>query len=76
MPLDAALIEQARAAMHSHGSSDAEVVERAMNAYLLGDLLDAVQHHGDSLDDEVAERVAYDELREHRKARSHTSRVG
>jgi len=44
--VDAEMVERARAQLGLGGGSDAAVVERAMNAYLLGRLLDVTQARG------------------------------
>lgn len=66
--LDAELVARARVQLHLERASDATVVERAMNAYLLGRLLDATQETA-GLAERDAERIAYDELRSARHER-------
>jgi hypothetical protein len=63
--LDAEMVERARVQLGLERASDATVVERALNAYLLGRLLDATQSAG--LTEHVAERIAYEELRNSRR---------
>lgn len=60
--LDAEMVARARAELGLDSESDTAVVERALNAYLLGRLLDATQSHSDLSEDE-ANRLAYEELR-------------
>ena len=57
-----------RAQLGLDRASDATVVERALNAYLLGQLLDATQSSA-GLTEHDAERNAYEELRTPRRAR-------
>lgn len=59
--LDAEIVERTRSAVGAGAESDAAVVERALNAYLLGRLLDATQARSD-LSEEEAERLAYEEV--------------
>lgn len=59
--LDAEIIERTRAELGAGAESDAAVVERALNAYLLGRVLDTTQAKA-GLTDEQAERLAYEEL--------------
>lgn len=59
--LDAQIVDRARTELGAGDKSDAAVVERALNAYLLGRLLDATQT-GTDLSDDGAERLAYEEL--------------
>jgi len=66
--LDAQIIERMRAELGAGGQSDAAVVERALNAYLLGRLLDATQARSD-LSEEQAERLAYEEQHAARRER-------
>jgi hypothetical protein len=49
--------------------SDAAVVERALNAYLLGRLLDVTQAKSE-LSEQEAERLAVEEVRADRRERS------
>jgi hypothetical protein len=58
--VDAEMIARARAELGLDSESDATVVERALNAYLLGRLLDSTQAKSD-LSQEEADRLAYDE---------------
>ena len=62
------MLERTRAELGSGDESDAEVVERALNAYLLGRLLDTTQAKV-GLTDEQAERLAYEELHAARRER-------
>lgn len=64
--VDAAMIARARAELGLDSESDATVVERALNAYLLARLLDSTQAKSD-LSQEEADRLAYDELRAARR---------
>ena len=66
--VDAEMIARARAELDldSESESDASVVERALNAYLLGRLLDATQATSD-LSEQQADRLAYEELRAARR---------
>lgn len=66
--LDAEIIERTRAELGAGAESDAAVVERALNAYLLGRVLDATQAKA-GLTDEQAERLAYEELHAARRER-------
>jgi len=66
--LDAEIVERTRSALGAGTESDAAVVERALNAYLLGRLLDATQARS-GLSDEEAERLAYEELHAARRER-------
>jgi hypothetical protein len=59
--LDAEIVERTRSAVGGSADSDAAVVERALNAYLLGRVLDITQASSD-LSEEEAERLAYEEL--------------
>src|SRR4051794_26920791 len=58
----------ARATSPLDRASDATVVERALNAYLLGRLLDAAEETA-GLAEQDAERIAYEELQSARRAR-------
>jgi hypothetical protein len=60
--LDAEIVERIRCAVGASAESDAAVVERALNAFLLGRVLDVTQARS-NLSEEEAERVAYGELR-------------
>ena len=66
--LDAQIVERTRAELGAGAESDAAVVERALNAYLLGRVLDTTQAAA-GLTDEQAERLAYEELRAARRER-------
>lgn len=66
--LDAEIIERTRSAVGATGESNTAVVERALNAYLLGRLLDGTQARS-GLSEEEAERIAYDELHAARRER-------
>ena len=66
--LDAEIVERTRSALGASAESDAAVVERALNAYLLGRILDTTQATSD-LSEEEAERLAYEELHAARRER-------
>jgi hypothetical protein len=66
--LDAQIVERTRTELGAGTESDAAVVERALNAYLLGRLLDATQERA-GLSEEDAERLAYEEVRSSRRER-------
>lgn len=66
--VDAEMVERARAELGLGGGSDAAVVERALNAYLLGRLLDVTQVRA-GLSEEEASRLAFEELRASRRER-------
>ena len=66
--LDAEIIERTRAELGAGAASDAAVVERALNAYLLGRVLDSTQANA-GLTDDQAERLAYEELHAARRER-------
>lgn len=66
--LDAQIVERTRTELGAGTESDAAVVERAPNAYLLGRLLDATQERA-GLSEEDAERLAYEEVRSSRRER-------
>jgi hypothetical protein len=66
--IDAEMVEQARAAFGSEDTTDAAVIERALNALLLERLLDTTRARS-SLSYEDAERLAYDELHASRRER-------
>ncbi len=66
--LDADLVERTRSAVGADTGNDAAVVERALNAYLLGRVLDITQARS-NLSDEEAERLAYEELHATRRER-------
>jgi len=67
--LDAQIVDRARTELGAGDKSDGAVVERALNAYLLGRLLDTTQS-ATGLTDDDAERLAYDELRAARRERA------
>jgi hypothetical protein len=64
--LDAQIVERTRSELGAGTQSDAAIVERALNAYLLGRLLDTTQAKSGLSDDEAAD-LAYDELRAARR---------
>src|SRR5215207_7096513 len=66
--LDAEMVERARVQLGLDRASDATVVERALNAYLLGGLLDGTQASA-GLTEHDAERTAHEELRSSRRER-------
>lgn len=66
--LDAEIVERTRSAISGGAESDAAVVERALNAYLLGRMLDATQARS-TLTEDAAQRLASDELRASRRQR-------
>lgn len=66
--VDAEMIERARTELGLQSESDTAVVERALNAYLLGRLLDSVQSRS-ALSEEDADRLAYEELQAARRER-------
>lgn len=68
MDLDAEIVERTRSAVGAGAESDAAVVERALNAYLLGRILDMAQARSE-LSEEEAERLAYEELHAARRER-------
>ena len=71
--LDAEEVAKAREAMGvASDEPDAAVVQRALNAYLLGRLMDRVQS-GSSLSEEEATKLAYDELHASRRERRSTA---
>jgi len=63
--LDAAIVADVRRVVDPSAESDAAAVERALNAYLLGRLVDTTQARSD-LAAADAERIAYDEVHAHR----------
>ena len=67
--LDAQIVDRVRTELGAGEQSDAAVVERALNAYLLGRLLDDTQT-GAGLSDDGAERLAYGELHVARRERA------
>lgn len=66
--IDAEMIERARTELGLENESDTAVVERALNAYLLGRLLDAVQSRT-GLSEQEADRLAYEEWHAARRGR-------
>jgi putative PIN family toxin of toxin-antitoxin system len=66
--LDAEMVERARAELGLDSESDTAVVERALNAYLMGRLLDVTQARA-GLSEQEAERLAYTELHAARRER-------
>ena len=66
--LDAEIVERTRSAVGASDESDAAVVERALNAYLLSRVLDITQARS-NLSEEEAERMAYEELHAARRER-------
>jgi hypothetical protein len=66
--IDAEIVERTRSAVGADAGNDAAVVERALNAYLLGRVLDITQARS-NLSDEEAERLAYEELHATRRER-------
>jgi hypothetical protein len=66
--LDADIVARTRDAVGGGEVPDDVVVERALNAYLLGRLLDKVQARSD-LSPEEADRIAVEEVRAHRRER-------
>ena len=66
--LDAEMVERARAELGLDSGTDTAVVERALNAYLMGRLLDVTQA-GAGLPDDDSAGLAYEELHAARSAR-------
>jgi hypothetical protein len=66
--LDAEIVQRTRSAIGAGAESDAAVVERALNAYLLGRILDITQARS-NLTEEEAERLANEELHAMRRER-------
>lgn len=66
--LDAEIVARARDAVSDAGLPDDVVVERALNAYLLGRLLDTVQAES-GLTEAEADRIAVEEVRAYRRER-------
>jgi hypothetical protein len=66
--LDAEIVARMRAELGAGDASDAAVIERALNAYLLGRLMDSTQARS-RLDADEAERLASDELHASRRER-------
>jgi hypothetical protein len=67
--LDAQIVDRVRTELCAGAQSDAAVVESALNAYLLGRLLDDTQT-GAGLSDDGAERLIYEELHVARRERA------
>lgn len=70
--LDAELVTRAREELAADDVSDAAVIERALNAYLLGRLLDAAQMSS-QIEPEEANRIAVEEVRASRRGRRHAA---
>lgn len=66
--LDAEMVERARAELGLDRESDTAVVERALNAYLMGRVLDITQGRA-GLCEQEAEQLAYTELHAARRER-------
>ncbi len=66
--LDAEMVERARAELGLDSETDTAVVERALNAYLMGRLLDATQARA-GVSEEEAQRLVYEELHAARRER-------
>jgi hypothetical protein len=66
--LDAELVERARTELGLDSASDRAVVERALNAYLIGRRLYATQGRA-GLSEREAEKLAYEELDAARRQR-------
>jgi Arc/MetJ family transcription regulator len=66
--LDAELVERARTELGLGTESDRAVVERVLNAYLIGRHLDATQSRA-GLSEQEAARLAYEELGAARRER-------
>ena len=66
--LDAEIVARTRDVVGDADLPDAAVIERALNAYLLGRLLDATQATSD-LAAEQADQLAVDEVRAYRRER-------
>jgi len=66
--LDAEIVDRTRSELGAGTESDAAVVERALNAFLLGRLLDLTQANA-GLSDKEAERLAYEALHAARRER-------
>jgi hypothetical protein len=66
--LDVEIVARTRSALGARAESDAAVVERALNAYLLGRLLDRT-HARSHLSEDEAERLAYEEVHTARRER-------
>lgn len=70
--LDATIVTDVRRVVAPSNESDAAAVERALNAYLLGRLVDKTQARSD-LGSADAERMAYEELCAARRERPEDS---
>ena len=66
--LDAEIVARARDELGAPEATDAAVIERALNAYLLGRLIDATQARS-GLDAQDAEQLASQELHASRRER-------
>lgn len=66
--VDAQMVERVRAELGLDSASDAAVIERALNAYLLGRLVDATQSHA-GLTEGEASGLAYEERHTSRRER-------
>jgi hypothetical protein len=66
--LDAEIVARTRDQLGAGEATDAAVIERALNAYLLGRLMDSTQARS-RLDADKAERLASDELHASRRER-------
>ncbi len=66
--LDAEIVERTRTELGARSGSDASVVERALNAYLLGRLLEVTQAKA-GLSEADGERLTYEELHAARRER-------
>jgi predicted transcriptional regulator len=66
--LDAEIVERTRSELGAGDETDAAVVERALNAYLLERLLDVTQAKA-GLSDADAERLTHEELHAARRER-------
>jgi hypothetical protein len=66
--LDAEIVARTRDELGSGDATDAAVIERALNAYLLGRLLDATQARA-GLEPEEADRIAVEEVHASRRER-------
>jgi hypothetical protein len=65
--LDAELVDRARAELGVAGAGDRAVVERVLNAYLMGRQSGAMQGRA-GLSEQEAERLAYEQLNAARRA--------
>ena len=66
--LDAELVRRAREEVARESDSDGAVVERVLDAYLMGRVLDATQRQS-GLSEQEAERLTYEDLRVARRKR-------